>query len=170
LAVADCGFVQMRQSKIRQSSNLPKPNNCRDIKTLNDNPRFSCVPNLNFPKTTLLEELIKHSLIFYFFWCKPDIIQKYVFEQNSTETCSKIINFFAYYQGLPIFLILQGFLQLDPNMSKKVYLPLSIFDFIIIYATSCIKPYGENWPVAVIVIISVHSFSIIFKFVAYFSA
>ena len=168
--MAECGLVHMRQNKMRQSSNLPRPNNNRDVITVNNDTNFTCVPKLNFPKATLLEELIKHVLIFYFFWCKPDIIQKHVFEQSSSEACSKIINFFAFYQGLPIFLTVQGFLQIDPNMSKKVLFPLSIFDFITIYATTRIKPYNENWSIAVIVIISIHCFSILIKFFAYFSA
>lgn len=166
--MADCGLAYMRQNKIRQNSSLPRPNNNRDIKTANDGPSFNLIPKLNLLKSTLLEELIKHFLIFYFLRCKPDIIQKYVFEQNSSEACSKIINFFAFYQGLPIFLTVKGLLQIDPNLSKEVFFPLSVFDSLIIYATCNIKPSNENQPISAIIIISIHSFSIIFKFLAYF--
>lgn len=166
--MADCGLVYMQQNKIRQNYSLPRPNNNRDIKTLNNDPSFNFIPILSFLKSALLEELVKHSLIFYFLWYKPDIIQKYVFEQNSSEECSKIINFFAFYQGLPIFLTVKGLLQIEPNLSKEVFFPLSVLESLVIYATYCIKSSNENRPIAAIIIISIHSFSIIFKFLAYF--
>ena len=168
--VADCGLITyMKLNKIQQSFNLPRPNINRDIKILNNDPICSYLPKLDFPKVALLKELLKHALVFYFLCFRPDIIQNYIFEQNSSEASSKIINFFAFFQGLPIFLAIQGFLELDLSISKKVFIPLSISDSLLIYAASSIKPRNENWPIAVIMIISIHSFSIIFKFCAYIS-
>lgn len=161
-----CGLVYIQKKMHKSTSSLPHPNNNRKIENANFEVN-SCMPNPNLVKTVLIEEFLKHLLIFYFFWYEPDLTQIWLFGKNSSEECSKIINFFAFSQAFPIFLTIQGFLQIDKNMSKTVYLPLLIGDCFTIYATSRIRSFSENWSITMIIMISMHAASVVLKLRAY---
>lgn len=148
-----------------KTKNLPQPINNRVVLNKDSNSNF-CVPKLriSLQKASLLEDIFKHCIIFYLCLCKPDFIQNYVFQQDPIEGSSKIIKFLAFYHFLPVFLIIQAFLQIDPSMSKKVFkFPLLIWDFLTIFSIFCTAPAFDNWPISIIIIFSIYFISISLK-------
>lgn len=150
---------------MRKTQNLPRPNNNREVLNKDTNSNFGAPKlRISFFKASLLEDFLEHCTIIYLCFCKPDFIQNFVFHHDPTKQSSEIIKFLAFYHFLPVILIIQGFLQVDPSMSKKVSkFSLLIWDALTIVSIICTMSASDSWPISINIIFSIYFISISLK-------
>ena len=146
---------------MRSSSILPIAN------TTNNSAKKSTFPEFGFIKTAYLNNLFIHTSIAYISIFKPEYLVTYFFELEYRSDLLKLIIFYGYFQALPIFLTLQGALQIDSDKAKNFCLLLAVSDLIAIWAIKSLN--SGDWPISKILINIIFIFSTITNFVAFCS-
>lgn len=122
----------MKKSTITKT--LPPPNNSRDRKSVRIIERSQNI-RFNFVKCAHLHNIVIHMGIFCSCYFKPNWVLDYVFDQRTDHgKYSIFIKTIGILQILPIFLTIQGLLQLDASTSKVFCLYLAFNNLLSSFA------------------------------------